>query len=107
MLLRLAYPGMTNALSLLRLPPMSDRDKDTEILALRHQIMVLERQLGDARDFYNKHRPHQGIANARPLQPLPQPATHQEQPPPDSTSADNNDWAGSSTNTITPPDLHG
>src|SRR3954462_3518177 len=26
---------------------MSDRDKDTEILALRHQIGVLERQLGD------------------------------------------------------------
>ncbi|MEU4743702.1 hypothetical protein AB0G02_25000 [Actinosynnema sp. NPDC023658] len=24
--------------------------------------------------FYNTHRPHQGIANARPLQPLPQPA---------------------------------
>ncbi|CCH30185.1 integrase core domain-containing protein [Actinosynnema sp. NPDC047251] len=27
--------------------------------------------------FYNTHRPHQGIANARPLQPLPQPATDQ------------------------------
>jgi putative transposase len=25
---------------------MSDRDKDVEILALRHQITVLERQLG-------------------------------------------------------------
>jgi len=23
--------------------------------------------------FYNSHRPHQGIANARPLQPLPTP----------------------------------
>ncbi len=23
--------------------------------------------------FYNRHRPHQGIANARPLQPLPVP----------------------------------
>ncbi|GAB2969072.1 hypothetical protein [Saccharothrix stipae] len=33
MLLRLAYMGMTNTFALLRLLPMSDRDKDTEILA--------------------------------------------------------------------------
>ncbi|WP_234359087.1 hypothetical protein [Plantactinospora sp. BC1] len=45
MLFRLAYLGVTNALALLRLLPMSDRDKDTEIIALRHQIMVLQRQL--------------------------------------------------------------
>jgi transposase len=44
-LLRLAYLGVTNALTLLRLLPMSDRDKDAETLALRHQITVLERQL--------------------------------------------------------------
>jgi hypothetical protein len=44
-LLRLAYLGVTNALAMLRLLPMSDRAKDAEILALRHQIMVLERQL--------------------------------------------------------------
>ena len=49
MLLRLAYLGVTNVFALLRLLPMSDRDKDTEILALRHQITVLERQLGNAR----------------------------------------------------------
>jgi hypothetical protein len=42
-LLRLAYLGVTNAFALLRLLPMSDRDKDTEIPALRHQITVLER----------------------------------------------------------------
>ncbi|MET8677219.1 helix-turn-helix domain-containing protein [Streptomyces sp. NPDC004647] len=46
MLLRLAYLGVTNALAMLRLLPMSDRDKDAEILALRHQVTVLERQLG-------------------------------------------------------------
>jgi putative transposase len=45
-LLRLAYLGMTNALALLRLLPMSDRDKDAEILVLRHQIAVLQHQLG-------------------------------------------------------------
>ncbi|MEU5647038.1 integrase core domain-containing protein [Streptomyces milbemycinicus] len=45
MLLRLAYLGVTNAFAMLRLLPMTDRDKDTEILALRHQITVLERQL--------------------------------------------------------------
>src|SRR2546423_2458902 len=44
-LLRLAYLGVTNTLALLRLLPMSDRDKDAEILALRHQIAVLERHL--------------------------------------------------------------
>ena len=49
MLLRLAYLGVTNAFAMLRLLPMSDRDKDVEILALRHQITVLERQLGTER----------------------------------------------------------
>jgi hypothetical protein len=44
-LLRLAYLGVTNTFAMLRLLPMSDRDKDAEILALRHQLMVLERQL--------------------------------------------------------------
>jgi putative transposase len=47
--LRLAYLGVTNALAIMRLLPMSDRDKDAEILALRHQLMVLERQLGKER----------------------------------------------------------
>ncbi|MFD5125328.1 hypothetical protein [Streptomyces sp. NPDC058385] len=37
---------MTNAFAMLRLLPMGDREKDKEILALRHQITVLERQLG-------------------------------------------------------------
>jgi hypothetical protein len=29
--------------------------------------------------IYNSHRPHQGIANARPLHPLPMPITDPEQ----------------------------
>ena len=45
-MLRLAYLGVANAFALLRLLPMSDRDKDAEILALRHQLVVLRRQLG-------------------------------------------------------------
>ncbi len=49
MLLRLAYLSVTNVFALLRLLPASDRDKVVEILALRHQIAVLERQLGKAR----------------------------------------------------------
>ncbi|MDW6064594.1 integrase core domain-containing protein [Streptomyces sp. FXJ1.4098] len=49
MLLRLAYLGVMNAFAMLRLLPMGDRDKTVEILALRHQIMVLERQLGKER----------------------------------------------------------
>jgi putative transposase len=45
-LLRLAYLTVTNTFAVLRLLPVSDRDKDVEILALRQQIAVLERQLG-------------------------------------------------------------
>jgi putative transposase len=42
-LLRLAYLTVTNTFAVLRLFPVGDRDKDSEILALRHQIAVLER----------------------------------------------------------------
>jgi putative transposase len=48
-LLRLGYLGVTNVFALLRLLPMSDRDKDAEILALRHQLSVLQRELGPER----------------------------------------------------------
>ena len=49
MLLRLAYLGMVNVFALLRLLPTSSRDKDAEILALRHQLLVLHRQLDPGR----------------------------------------------------------
>ena len=49
MLLQLAYLRVTNAFVVLRLLPMSDRDKDAEILVLRHQITVLQRQLNGSR----------------------------------------------------------
>ncbi|CAM04371.1 integrase core domain-containing protein [Saccharopolyspora erythraea] len=136
MLLRLAYLGVTNAFAMLRLLPMSDRDKDVEITDLedadcRARFLIRDRDgkfpalfdtvLSDSRievvlsgvqmprmnsimerwvqtcrrelldrtliwnqrhllhtlrefeQFYNSHRPHQGIANTRPLNPLPTP----------------------------------
>ncbi|WP_406045884.1 transcriptional regulator [Micromonospora sp. NBC_00898] len=68
MLLRLAYRGVTNALALLRLLPRSDRDKDTEILALRHQITVLQRHLGPQKIRFE---PADRALLAALLQPLP------------------------------------
>ncbi|SDT80478.1 helix-turn-helix domain-containing protein [Actinoplanes derwentensis] len=73
MLLRLAYLGVTNALALLRLLPMSDRDKDAEILVLRHQIMVLERQLGGDRVQF---APADRAWLAAVLHPLPRTVLH-------------------------------
>lgn len=46
MLLRLAYLAATKSFSILRLLPMSDWDKDIEIITLRHQLLVLQRQVG-------------------------------------------------------------
>jgi transposase InsO family protein len=37
----------------------------------RHLLYALR----EYETFYNEHRPHQGIANARPLKPLPEPIT--------------------------------
>lgn len=47
--LRLARPGGANAFAVLCLLPPRGRDKDAGILALRHQITVLERPLGTDR----------------------------------------------------------
>ncbi|MEV0705361.1 hypothetical protein AB0I53_46650, partial [Saccharopolyspora sp. NPDC050389] len=49
MLVRFAYLAVAHAFAVLRLLPMTDREKDVEILALRHQLAVLQRQLGDRR----------------------------------------------------------
>lgn len=53
MLLRLAYLGLTTTFALLRLLPMTDQDKGIEILVLRHQIALLQRQLGDSQVRFN------------------------------------------------------
>jgi hypothetical protein len=52
-LLRLVYLSVTGAFGLLRLLPMRDRDKNAEILVLRHQITVLQRRLGTARPRFS------------------------------------------------------
>jgi hypothetical protein len=41
----------------------------------RHVLHTLR----EYEQFYNVHRPHRGIANARPLHPLPPPITDQAQ----------------------------
>lgn len=46
MLLRLPYLALSTAFSFIRLLPMGEREKDLEILALRHQLVVLQRQVG-------------------------------------------------------------
>jgi hypothetical protein len=43
-LLRLSYLALTGIVTFLRLLPMSSTDKNIEILTLRHQLAVLQRQ---------------------------------------------------------------
>jgi transposase len=72
-LLRLTFLGLTNTFAMLRLLPMSNRDKDLEILALRHQIGVLRRQLGGTRAQFN---PADLALLAALLQRLPRQTLH-------------------------------
>jgi putative transposase len=48
-LLRLPYLALTNVFAFMRLLPMSDTNKDIEILTLRHQLGVLQRQIDKPR----------------------------------------------------------
>ena len=80
MLLRLACLALTNALAMLRLLPMTDRAKDVEILALRHQITVLDRQLHGATVWVpNGVRPGHGTGVDRAAH-LPASATGDRRP---------------------------
>ncbi len=49
MLLRLSYLALTGMITMLRLLAMSNADKDVEILTLRHQLAVLQRQIDKPR----------------------------------------------------------
>jgi hypothetical protein len=69
-LLRLAYLGVANAFALLRLLPRSDHDKDVEILTLRHQIAMLQRQFGGQKIRFS---PVDRALLAALLHPLPRP----------------------------------
>jgi transposase InsO family protein len=71
MLLRFAYLAVSQAFAALRLLPMTDREKDIEILALRHQLTVLQRQLDDQRP---RLRPEDRALLAALLVPLPRAA---------------------------------
>ncbi|WP_243715503.1 integrase core domain-containing protein [Micromonospora sp. KC207] len=48
-----------------------DRTLILNLLNQRHLLHALR----EYEIFYNEHRPHQGIANVRPLTPLPEPIT--------------------------------
>jgi transposase len=48
-LLRLPYLALTSVFTLIRLLPMSDSDKNVEILTLRHQLAILQRQIDKPR----------------------------------------------------------
>jgi hypothetical protein len=48
-LLRLPYLALTSVFTLIRMLPMSDSDKSVEILMLRHQLAILQRQIDKPR----------------------------------------------------------
>ncbi|GAB3003060.1 integrase core domain-containing protein [Saccharothrix stipae] len=110
----LADAGIQVVLSGIRIPrmnPIIERWIHSCRRELLDRTLIWNQQhllhvLREYEHFYNTHRPHQGIANARPLQPLPQPATDQATLT-HLDIADGNDWAASSTSITTPPDPHG
>jgi putative transposase len=48
-LLRLSYLAVSSMFTVIRLLPMSGTEKDIEILALRHQLAILQRQMDTPR----------------------------------------------------------
>jgi hypothetical protein len=56
-LVRFVYLVVVHVFAALRLLSMTDREKDVEILALRHQLTILQRQLGGRRPRLRSSRP--------------------------------------------------
>jgi transposase len=69
-LFRLTYLSVVNVFAVLRLLPGSDQDKDAEILALRHQLAVAQRQLDGQKIRF---QPADRALLAALLQHLPRP----------------------------------
>jgi hypothetical protein len=115
--------GIGVVLSGVRMPRMNSI-MERWIQACRHELLDrtlifnrahLLQALREYEHHHNEHRPHRGIANVRPLRSLPEPITEP------ATLArlrirrhdrlggllHEYDSAGSSTNTIMPPDQHG
>ncbi|RAS69724.1 hypothetical protein C8D87_10123 [Lentzea atacamensis] len=72
-LVRFAYLAVSHAFAALWLLRMSNREKDVEILALRHELVVLRRQLDDQRP---RLRPEDRALLAALLVPLACAALH-------------------------------
>ena len=79
----LADTGITIVLTGVQIPRMNSimkrwiqtcRHELLDRTLIRHQAHLLH-ALREYERHYNAHRPHRGIANARPLRPLPQPIT--------------------------------
>jgi putative transposase len=77
----LADAGIETVLTGVRMPRMNSI-MERRVQACRRELLDrtliwnqshLLHALREFEQFYNAHRPHQGIANARPLQPLPVP----------------------------------
>lgn len=83
----LAEAGIEVVLSGVRMPRMNsimERWVQTCRRELLDRTLIWNQRhllhaLRECEDFYNSHRPHQGIANARPLRPLPMPISDPEQ----------------------------
>ncbi|MDQ1042275.1 integrase core domain-containing protein [Streptomyces sp. V4I2] len=110
----LADAGIEVVLSGVRLPRMNstmERWVQTCRRELLDRTLIWNQRhllhaLREFEQFYNAHRPHQDLANARPLHPLPAPITDPDQITAltyDNTSAS----AASSTSTSMPRELRG